>query len=95
MQGFDTLGGSGADAERVRVGLIGGFTLCCRGDPVSTPFSAQRLLALLADGASGTAAELADRAEASELDAWHILRHLAANGRATASGSGLARTFSS
>jgi len=52
------------------------------------------LVKALDEGASGTAEELAATLGADAKDAFHVLRHLAANGRAGASGHGLARRFS-
>jgi glucose-6-phosphate isomerase len=54
----------------------------------------QRLVAALAEGATGSAAELADAMDADPAETLQILRHLAATGRASATGSGLARRFS-
>ncbi|MCB9729434.1 MAG: glucose-6-phosphate isomerase [Deltaproteobacteria bacterium] len=53
-----------------------------------------RLLDHLRGGAGGTAAELAGVLGADPPDVFHILRHLAATGRATATGRGLDRRFS-
>ena len=52
-----------------------------------------RLLAALASGQRGTAAALAAPLGADPRDAFHILRHLAANGRARMHGLGLDRVF--
>ncbi|MGM0574997.1 MAG: glucose-6-phosphate isomerase [Myxococcota bacterium] len=54
----------------------------------------RRLLARLGDGASGTAEELGADLDADPADAFHVLRHLAANGRVRAEGMGLRRRFS-
>ncbi|MEZ4265500.1 MAG: glucose-6-phosphate isomerase [Myxococcota bacterium] len=54
----------------------------------------QRLVAALAAGQSGTAGELAGALAADPVDTLQILRHLAATGRAVATGSGLGRRFS-
>ncbi len=51
------------------------------------------LLALIATGATGTATELADAAGVDPRAAFHVLRHLAANGRVDVSGVGLDRVF--
>jgi len=53
-----------------------------------------RAVAALAAGASGTAEALAAELGADARDVFHVLRHLAANGRVAASGSGLERVFS-
>ena len=53
-----------------------------------------RLLDALADGASGDAHVLAQHAGCTPREAFHILRHLAANRRVHASGTGLSITFS-
>jgi glucose-6-phosphate isomerase len=52
-----------------------------------------KLVALIAAGETGTAAELADQAEVEPRAAFHVLRHLAANGRIGVSGAGLERVF--
>lgn len=54
-----------------------------------------RLLALIDTGASGTADALADHLEAESTAVFHILRHLAANGRVRVQGLGLDRVFKS
>ncbi len=53
----------------------------------------RRLLELLREGATGDAEALAAQAGCGPREAFHILRHLAANGRALATGAGLAATF--
>jgi len=53
----------------------------------------KELVLLLARGALGTADELAAAVGADARDVFHVLRHLAANGRAASVGSGLARRF--
>jgi glucose-6-phosphate isomerase len=52
------------------------------------------LLARLAEGARGTADELAVACGADARDVFHILRHLAASGRVASAGDGLGRVFS-
>ncbi len=52
------------------------------------------LLEALTEGASGDAATLAAKVDADAKDVFHILRHLAANGRVAAEGEGLGRVFS-
>jgi glucose-6-phosphate isomerase len=54
----------------------------------------ERLLAHLGGGGRGTAEAIAAAVGAEARDAFHILRHLAANGRARAEGRGLDRVFS-
>ncbi len=53
-----------------------------------------RLLTALADGATGDAHALAEHVGCTPREAFHILRHLAANHRVQATGSGLALSFS-
>ena len=52
-----------------------------------------RLVEALASGASGTATDFAARLDADEGLCFHVLRRLAATGRATATGQGLHRGF--
>jgi glucose-6-phosphate isomerase len=53
----------------------------------------KQLYALLDAGESGTADDLAEKVEADPRDVFHILRHAAANGRASVTGEGLDRVF--
>ena len=53
-----------------------------------------RLVAALDAGQEGDASTLASALEAREQDVFHVLRHLAANGRARSEGQGLSRRFS-
>ena len=53
-----------------------------------------RLIAALGQGATGTATQLATATQANADDVFHILRHLAANGRVRVEGVGLDRVFS-
>lgn len=55
----------------------------------------QALVDLISSGVSGTAAEFAQRASADAASVFHVLRHLAANGRARMQGLGLDRVFES
>jgi len=55
----------------------------------------KRLVEHLAAGRKGNADELAVALSADPRDAFHILRHLAANGRIASDGEGLGRTFAS
>jgi len=52
------------------------------------------LLQQLSEGMSGTADTIAIAVEAPSEDVFHLLRHLAANGRVSAKGVGLCRVFS-
>jgi glucose-6-phosphate isomerase len=52
-----------------------------------------RVLAILGEGASGTAADLAELLGESERRVFHVLRRLAATDRASVAGTGRGRTF--